>query len=190
MSPRDKALTREEIVDEALRLVDEEGMEALSMRRLGAALGVEAMALYRHVPNKEALLDLTVERMRSEMRLEALDEEDPVGLMAAIFAEYRRVLTAHPNMLPLAARRTDTDSPSGLAYLIDQGVDPEDAIELYQSLMAFTLGFCVLGSQRVGSEWTGLSEDMAERLCDWRDSTFRRTLGAVMGGYGLGRRED
>ena len=66
---RSEPLSREEIVDAALAIVDAEGLEALTMRRLGAALGVEAMTLYYHVPNKEALLDLTVERMRSEMRL-------------------------------------------------------------------------------------------------------------------------
>jgi TetR/AcrR family tetracycline transcriptional repressor len=190
MSPRQGALTLEEIVAAALRLVDEDGLDALSMRRLGAALGVEAMALYRHVPNKEALLDLTVERMRSEMQLDGLEEDDPADLMTAIFAEYRRVLTAHPNMLPLATRRTDTDSPSGLSYLIDQGVGPEDAIELYQSLMAFTIGFSVLGSQRAGGDWSGIPEDLAERLRDWRDVTFRRTLTAVMSGYGLIGRKD
>lgn len=177
-------LTREQVVDTALEIVDSEGLGALTMRRLGAALGVEAMALYRHVPNKEALLDLTVERMRSEMDLTELPDE-PDQLMVAIFAEYRRVLTDHPNMLSLAARRTDTSSLSGLAYLIEQGVEPEDAIELYQSLLAFTIGFSVLGSQPAESQWTGLPEEVASRFGDWRDATFRRTLGAVMAGYGL-----
>jgi AcrR family transcriptional regulator len=177
-------LTREKVVDAALGIVDSEGLGALTMRRLGAALGVEAMALYRHVPNKEALLDLTVERMRSEMDLAELPDE-PDQLMAAIFAEYRRVLTDHPNMLPLAARRTDTNSLSGLTYLIEQGIEPEDAIELYQSLLAFTIGFSLLGSQPAESQWTGLPGEVAGRFGEWRDATFRRTVGAVMAGYGL-----
>src|SRR5947207_14126671 len=50
-------LSRERICREALALVDDEGLEALSMRRLGARLGVEAMSLYRHVRNKADLLD-------------------------------------------------------------------------------------------------------------------------------------
>src|SRR5438105_13507366 len=50
-------LSRERICREALALVDEEGLEALSMRRLGARLGVEAMSLYNHVRNKADLLD-------------------------------------------------------------------------------------------------------------------------------------
>lgn len=50
-------LTHDRILQAALALADAEGLEALSMRRLGAELGVEAMSLYRHVPSKEALLD-------------------------------------------------------------------------------------------------------------------------------------
>lgn len=184
MIRRKHNLTREQVVDAALEIVDGEGLDALTMRRLGAALGVEAMALYRHVPNKETLLDLTVERMRSEMDLAEIPDE-PAQLMVAIFAEYRRVLAAHPNMLSLAARRTDTNSLSGLEYLIEQGVELEDAIELYQSLLAFTIGFSVLGSQPAESQSTGLPAAVAGRFGDWRDATFRRTLDAVMAGYGL-----
>src|ERR1043165_9533546 len=51
------ALSRERILDAALALLDRDGLEALSMRKLGEALGVEAMSLYNHVPNKAALLD-------------------------------------------------------------------------------------------------------------------------------------
>src|SRR5437588_2665596 len=63
MSPRPKiaaappALSRARVCREALALVDAEGLEALSMRRLGARLGVEAMSLYRHVRNKADLID-------------------------------------------------------------------------------------------------------------------------------------
>lgn len=50
------------IADAALELVDREGLGALSMRRIGAALGVEAMALYHHFPNKEALIEAMLRR--------------------------------------------------------------------------------------------------------------------------------
>lgn len=56
MAVRD-ALTPDRVVDAALALADAHGLEALTMRRLGAALGVEAMSLYRHVASKDALLD-------------------------------------------------------------------------------------------------------------------------------------
>lgn len=187
---RNRPLTRDEILDEALRIIDGEGLEALTMRRLGAALRIDPMALYRHVPNKEALLDLTVERMRAEMEFPDRLPDHPAGLLEAVFMEYRRVLAAHPNMLPLATRRTDPAGTSGLQYIVDQEIPPEDAVELYQSLAAFTVGFALLSSPLVEERWAGVPEDLAERVGEWRDATFRRTLRAVMDGYGLGQRED
>jgi TetR/AcrR family tetracycline transcriptional repressor len=184
-SKRTQPLSRDEVVNTALCIVDADGLDALSMRRLGAALGVEAMALYRHVANKEELLDLTVDRMRSELHLEERHSDEPAELLAAIFVEYRRVLANHPNMLPLAARRTVSGAPSGLDYLIAQGLDSDDAVELYQSLLAFTIGFSLLGSEGSGGQWAGVSEGVADRLGEWREETFARTLRAVMKGYGL-----
>ncbi|HLL24007.1 MAG TPA: TetR family transcriptional regulator, partial [Kofleriaceae bacterium] len=58
-----KPLTREAILDAAIALLDRDGMAGLSMRRIGAAVGVEAMSLYNHVPNKDALLDGIHERI-------------------------------------------------------------------------------------------------------------------------------
>src|SRR5208337_4377183 len=54
-------LERERIVQTALELVDRDGLDALSMRRLGAELGVDPMAIYYHIPNKQALLEAIVE---------------------------------------------------------------------------------------------------------------------------------
>jgi AcrR family transcriptional regulator len=180
---RPHPLTRDELLDAALAIVDAEGLAALTMRRLAEALGVEAMSLYYHVPSKETLLDWTTERMRSEMRL-----PDPLpggwsDVLEAIFVEYRRVLAAHPNMLPLATRRTDGAEASGLRYLVEQGIPRDDAVELYQSLVAFTVGYSVVGSPLVEPRGVGLPDDLARRLADWREATFRRTLRIVMAGY-------
>ena len=187
---REQPLTRDELLDAALGIVDSEGLAALTMRRLAAAVGVEAMSLYYHVPHKEALLDGVVERMRSEMRLPETAPDDWADALEAVFVEYRRVLAAHPNMLPLAARRTDRVGASGLLYLIDQGVAPDEAVELYQSLVAFTVGYSVLSSPLVETAWAGLPEALVERLRDWREGTFRRTLRIVMDGYRAGKGEE
>jgi TetR/AcrR family transcriptional regulator, tetracycline repressor protein len=184
---RERPLTRDELLDAALGIVDSEGLAALTMRRLAAAVGVEAMTLYYHVPHKEALLDGTVERMRSEMRLPETAPDDWADALEAVFVEYRRVLAAHPNMLPLATRRTDRAEASGLQYLIDRGVAPDDAVELYQSLVAFTVGYSVLSSPLVETAWAGLPEALGERLREWRDATFCRTLRIVMDGYRAGK---
>jgi AcrR family transcriptional regulator len=177
---RERHLTRGELLDAALGIVDSEGLEALTMRRLADAVGVEAMSLYHHVPSKEALLNLTVERMRAEMRIPASAAGGWATVLEAIFVEYRRVLIAHPNMLPLAARRTDPTATSGLEFLIEQGLEPETAVGLYQSLVAFTIGFSTLGSRAAGTDWSGLSGGLPERMRDWREETFRRGLRAIM----------
>jgi AcrR family transcriptional regulator len=184
---RERPLTREELLDAALTIVDTEGLAALTMQHLGEAVGVEAMSLYHHVPSKAVLLDWTVDRVRSEMRLPDPPPDDWAEALEAVFIEYRRVLTAHPNLLPLSARRTDPSVPSGLQYLIDHGVPRDDAVELYQSLVAFTVGYSMLGSPFVETGWAGLPGELAERLREWREDTFRRTLRMVMDGYRAGK---
>lgn len=192
MTPRRRArpLTREQVVTAALSIVDGEGLGALTMRRLGTELGVDPMAIYRHVSNKEALLDAIVARMHSEMQLAEPPPDHPGELLEAIFAEYRRVISAHPNMLPLATRRPDPAAPSGVQYLVDHGLDLEDAVGLYQSLTAFTIGFALLGAPHAEADWHRFPEELADRLRHWGDETFRRTLRVVIGGYGLIPRED
>ena len=59
-------MSRAQVLDAALSLVDRDGVAALSMRRLGAELGVEAMTLYHYLPNKDAVLDGLVERVMAE----------------------------------------------------------------------------------------------------------------------------
>src|ERR687897_3600398 len=67
-------LSRRRILEAAVRFVDREGLEALSMRKLGSELGVEAMSLYNHVPNKDALLDGMVEVLLGELEVPPEDE--------------------------------------------------------------------------------------------------------------------
>ncbi|MEO8452001.1 MAG: TetR family transcriptional regulator, partial [Gemmatimonadota bacterium] len=67
--PAKTALTRERILDAALAAVDRDGLEALTMRSLGRELGVEAMSLYHHFPNKARLLEGVVDRVLAEIEV-------------------------------------------------------------------------------------------------------------------------
>src|SRR5437867_10194051 len=91
--PRREALTRERIIRAALRIMDEEGLEAVSMRRIGRELGVEAMSLYNHVRDKEDILDSICELVLSEFRIPNADGWTEGARLAA--REYRRLLLAH-----------------------------------------------------------------------------------------------
>src|SRR5690606_27337319 len=98
-------LTREAILDAALELADREGLKALSMRRLGAALGVEAMALYHHVDGKEALFDGLVEHVFAQTSARPSSRRDWREWARAYAEELRSTLSAHPNVLPLVVSR-------------------------------------------------------------------------------------
>jgi AcrR family transcriptional regulator len=67
-------LSRQRVLDAALALADARGIDALSMRSLGAELGVEAMSLYHHVSNKDDLLAALVDRVFAEVELPADDD--------------------------------------------------------------------------------------------------------------------
>lgn len=108
---------------------------------------------------------------------------DWAELMAALFGEYRRVLAAHPNMLSLAARRTAGIGPAGLQLLLDQGFAPDDAVELYQSLAAMTVGYSMLSSAPDHASSAGLPTELAVRAGEWRDDTLERALRVIIDEY-------
>jgi AcrR family transcriptional regulator len=102
--PRPRKLKGEAVFGAALALIDRDGLDNLSMRRLGDELGVEAMSLYRHVPSKAALLDGVHEAVLDTMELPPLSADWRNDARAMAFA-FRSVLRAHPNTLVLFATR-------------------------------------------------------------------------------------
>jgi AcrR family transcriptional regulator len=103
--PARARLTRDRVIRAAVELVDRQGVEALTMRRLGSSLGVEAMSLYKHVRNKEAILDGIVEQVVAEIGSPA----DPLlswqeALRHRAVAS-RQVLRAHPWAIGLLESR-------------------------------------------------------------------------------------
>lgn len=180
---RRNRLTKDALFEKALRIVDAEGLEALTMRRLASEVGVEAASLYHHVPNKDALLDGVLIRMRTEIRIPDPIPQDWKDLMQAIFAEYGRVLSAHPNLVSLAGRRVETDPDSGLVFLTQLGFSDDDAVELWQSLIACTVGFSVFSSAYAASDTWDLPDELAERMSDWREETRGKALRAILDAF-------
>ena len=111
--PRREPLTRDRIIRTAVRIMDEEGLEAVSMRRIGRELGVEAMSLYNHVEDKEDILDSICEVVVSDFRIPDADGWNEAARLAA--REYRRLLLAHPSASDPSRRPprcAHTSSPS------------------------------------------------------------------------------
>lgn len=161
---RGKGLTREALICKALEIVDREGLSALSMRRLGAELGVDPMAAYRHLPNKEALLDGVVEAVIVEIDLD-VDSALPwqKQLRQIIDADLRAML-AHPNVLPLMAQRPLT-TPGSLK-LVERALEIMTAagIPALDALMAINVMGYMITSQAVAMSAADASSRSSEEL--------------------------
>ncbi|MFG3039038.1 TetR/AcrR family transcriptional regulator [Streptomyces sp. NPDC048330] len=155
-------LSREKVLAAALALVDREGLSALSMRRTGAELGVEAMALYRYAAGKDALLDGLVEALCAELEERLAASPEAPGWreeLHRVARETYRVAFAHPHVAPLLATRMlavplARRAPAVLraherllALLGRAGLDEEPTVMAFRAVSSWILGY-VLGDLR------------------------------------------
>lgn len=153
-------LTRASVLAAAVRLVDEQGLAALSMRRLGAALGVEAMALYHHVGSRDELLDGLVEHLFAEV-VPVLDEAGQPGDWRAplrVFAHAMlQTLLAHPQLVPVVLSRPATTPPvlglleRVLSTLREAGLPPGRSLDLVYALIGLVVAHVATGGDAGGS---------------------------------------
>jgi AcrR family transcriptional regulator len=139
-------LTRERVLNAAVQFADREGIEALSMRRLAPALGVEPMSLYTHVVGKEDLLDGMVDVVVAEIPIRRSRSGWKASLRALILSA-RRVLLRHPWAPHIIATRT-APSPAVLRYtnevigiLVDGGFTLDQSHHALHLLGSRILGF-------------------------------------------------
>jgi AcrR family transcriptional regulator len=144
-------LTRERVLATALRLVDDEGLDALTRRRLGQELGRDAMTLYRHAPDKAALLDGIVELVMDELDIPE-GGQDWQTQLARTAHDFRRLALAHPHVVslivtrplavPLGLRPLGTLRPLErlLKVLTDAGFAPPVALKIYRLYIGFLHG--------------------------------------------------
>ena len=108
-------LTRERILQAAFALVDDEGLPALSTRRLGERLRCEAMSIYHHYASKQHLLDAMVDAMLGAMQVPP-EGSDPMARVAAALRSYRTMAHRHPAFFAYAAvHRLNT--PAGVRFI-------------------------------------------------------------------------
>jgi AcrR family transcriptional regulator len=139
-------LNRERVLDAALKLVDDGGIESLSMRKLGQALGVEAMSLYNHVANKNDVITGILERVADEIEPPSATEEWDTAIRKSAISAYQ-ALRRHPwacslMMSPehvLIKRIRYMDSLLGA--LRGAGFSPELTYHAYHVLDAHIFGF-------------------------------------------------
>ena len=160
---RPARLSRPIILTTALELVDAEGSEALTMRRLGAELGVEAMSLYRHVANKRALLDGIAEQMMAEVDLGHGQAGDWADTARRLLIGVRAVALAHPAAFELVGMRALNTQVAVrpierlLADLRASGFSSERAVAVFRLLGSYIRGYAM--SEIVGFTLTDRADD-------------------------------
>lgn len=144
--PRQAVISRSQILDAALAVLEERGLAGVSMRAVAGRLGVTPMALYNHVRDKRDLIDAVVERLLTEIALPDLElpwEER----LTALGAELRELARRHPDAFPLLLRRP-ASTPAALrvreavyAALAQAGVPAELVPRVERLLSTFMIGF-------------------------------------------------
>lgn len=150
-----RVLTRERVVTEALAVIAEHGVDALSMRALATRLDVVPGSLYRHVRNKEQLHDLVLDEVLAEVDTRIEMNATWTGQITQLAHRLRAVLEAHPGIAGLLKTR-DPLGPHSLALaeafltpLHQAGLPPRQAGLAYALIYGYTLGFALDGSGSV-----------------------------------------
>jgi len=166
-------LTRATVVARALEIGNAEGLEAVSLRRLAQELGVTPMALYRHVRDKQDLINAMTERV-----LEGLDatvgfrpEMTWTERMRLAINNYKEQIDARPLALPLSIAYNGEGPPAFwkvledlLAILLDAGFGRREAIVLIRMVSNLLAGYLLLLQQGAASEATQLDAHQIDLL--------------------------
>jgi AcrR family transcriptional regulator len=144
-------LTKDLILSCALEIIDRDGIDGLTMRRLGKTLGRDPMALYRHAPNKAALLDGVTEIVLEQLVVDT-EDGDWTSRLRAVARSFRRLALDHPHVVPLLVTRP-LSTPLGLrplgtlrplenilGLLTRAGFTGTDALHVYRALFGFLHG--------------------------------------------------
>jgi TetR/AcrR family transcriptional regulator, tetracycline repressor protein len=148
------SISREDIVDTAVRIVEAGGYQEMSIRSLAADLGVAPMSLYRHIRDKDDLLDEVVDRLLAQVWRPAAGEDDWQAWVIEAAANLRRFLVTqpaalhvylrHPVVSPAAIERMD----AVMGVLRRTGLDEATARSAYGALHTYTIGFSALEASR------------------------------------------
>ena len=168
-------LSRDRIITTAIDFIDKRGLAALTMRRLGNELDVEAMSLYRYVNGREDLLEGIVDRMVAELHLRSDDAlltatEGWQAYLQWLAHGVRSLARDHPKVFPLIATRHPAAPwlrpplrslrvvEDFLSTLISRGFDDDRAVEAYRAFSSFLLGHLLLEASLLGAQ-TGPAEE-------------------------------
>lgn len=171
-------LTRDRILTTALRLVDEHGVEALSMRRLATELGVDPMAIYHHLPGKQAILAGLIEIVFNELQLPAIESATWQEQVRAFARAYHSLTRAHPNLILYLV--TDPESCANAALVANEvlytaltaaELSPVAIVRTADLVVDYLNGFALAeSSDRIGKP--GERQELLRRLSEQPPEQF------------------
>lgn len=158
-----RPLSREAILDAAIAIADAEGIDAVSMRRVGTKLGVQAMSLYNHVDSKADLLDGVAGRLLAGMDIPPAGTMPWKDAIRIVCRSYRALAHTHPALFatvvarPLGSPESLPPLEATLAILVADAFDADTALIGFAVLASYVAGFALgeIGSGRPGDGTVG-----------------------------------
>ncbi|AVH57638.1 MULTISPECIES: TetR/AcrR family transcriptional regulator [Streptomyces] len=193
---RDVPLTKDGIYDMALQLIDADGVEALTMRRLATALDANPMSLYHHVPNKDAVLRGVAARVGSQFRAGKREDIPWQERMRQLALDFRALAHRHPKLMGYSFARADYVQPEdpfwrGLTDVLAAAkLPPAEIPRVAASLCAVFTGLLLSELTGALQRWTTLppapagpeGEDAPPPAKDVVDAMFSYALDATIAG--------
>jgi len=179
-----RPLTRERILDCALKLIDDQGLSGFSIRGLGDKLGVKGMAVYYYFPSKTDIIDALIGELMGRVDF-APDATDWLTRMRRLHASMREVLLEHPSLLPAVILRPFNTAPAVnvtetvLDILLNAGFDETSALHAYQALRAYVLGYTLTETVGLLSDPPSWDNRERMRIEDYGDHGFFRILQVI-----------
>lgn len=153
----------------AVRIADAEGLEALSMRRVAAELGIANMSLYNYVPAREHLAQLVIDHLSAEYTYASLPAPDPRSAIADLARQARDIARRH-SWLPGLLNRPLPPGPNGLRYLDyflglleGSGLDTGGKLEIIAIVSGFAISYGALQGS-LASEQASVDDHAAAQV--------------------------
>jgi AcrR family transcriptional regulator len=148
-------LSRARVIDGALALIDTDGLDAVTMPRLAKHLGVGTMSLYRHVDDKNDLINAVAERVLGDVQVPDGKDDDWEGRVVGYLRALRDAALAHPALARILAERGLTVGPvfeqleQAHSILRRAGFSDEGAVRTFYTLFTYVFGFVIWELPRV-----------------------------------------
>ncbi len=179
-------LTKDAVIDAAIKLIDTTDLESFSMRNLAKELGVYPTAIYWHIPSRNAVIAEVISRVLRH--IVPTDREDWKEWLKQLFRNYRQAIRAHPNVAPLIGVQLVSNASvdlnmieSILRTLSKAGFADEELLETYNAVIGTMVGFTTqefaMVPKEEANDWAAAMQRVVASVDDVRYPILARNIG-------------